>query len=203
MSNYRDNQGFYHDKPSTGQPSSNNGFYYTAIGLILDAPDCYDYDYRIASYCATKRIRQTGSPPISRDEVLGLVVLGYYKELNIKNWNFSPYPLPKFNLVRFTYQLFLLIQHHKDRNYFWRNNLDQMYRIAFSVPLSDRHFILKRTYQKSNLFYWIIHKIESKIRYKKKSPRLLNWFKTGNDPQAVINYFDEQHPFRKAINDRL
>ena len=190
MNNYIDKYSRYHHKPVPvfGEPSSNNGWIYTAyafhLGMIHTGAswrklgDCFrlcrpDQDRPQDGY---KFLRNPGkeTPPISRDEILGLVALGFLQKYHLEklnsNWNFSPYPLPRFSAVQLIKQLwelrpsvehvgydhfsllarFKIVDHtnvyqlnRKHRNYFWQNNLDQLYRFAFSVPLQDRYFILK------------------------------------------------------------
>jgi len=106
MNNYVDQYGRYHDKPVTqsNPVSSNNGWIYTAyakkVGLPIDiyklemAADMCDQGYGVLWRTPGKE-----SPPMSRDEILGLAELGLLKPEHLRDWNFSPYPLPKFSLV--------------------------------------------------------------------------------------------------------
>lgn len=132
--------------------------------------------------------------PISRDEILGMISLELLKPKKdvIIGWNFSPYPLPKFSLTKLIKQLWELrpslisedwvklielsgskvIKLPKGiniefthRNYFWQNNLDQLYRFAFSVPVQDRYVILKtwdkfQWYKPSHIFYAAISQLD-------------------------------------------
>jgi hypothetical protein len=204
--NYVDKFGRYHDRTvdAEGNPSSNNGFYYTGLAKKYGLPvsqACLEYSRK----CAEKRIRHRDDltlfsfTPISRDEILGLVELGFAKELKIGpgEWNFSPYELPKFNLIAFIHQLVLMAIHYKDRNYFWKNKLTQMYRVAFRVPLSDRYYILRKM-GKTSLFYKLIHKLDGLIMPEKRSPRLVRHYKQWDDHAAVENYFGKEHVIAKA-----
>lgn len=204
---YIDKYGRYHNKPCiNGEPKSNNGWIYTAyakkLGLPLDQTQltlCYN------QCSAGKLIRSPGKllPPMSRDEILGMTELGYLRSPHLYRWNFSPRPIPRFNPIKLVQQLWQLSPsllsdgvggyelEFKHRNYFWENNLDQLYRFAFSVPLIDRHFILGK-WGKFNLFYWAIAKIDS-LSSKKSGIR---WLKYGKSLEAMQEEFPEDHPFR-------
>jgi hypothetical protein len=98
----------------------------------------------------------------------------------------------------------------KHRNYFWQNNLDQLYRFAFSVPLQDRYFILKKWdsfkwYKPSHILYLTIAKIDAKL-----SPSGLRWLKyaktvTWNSKKekllidSMVQEFPADHPIRVRL----
>lgn len=199
MNDYFDNWGRVHHKPCKyGSPSSNNGWIYTAYlnkaGYNLDM-----FSLSICfRACLDKDIIRRhpliiqSSVPISRDEILGMVELGFLKPEHLNGWNFSPYPLPKFNLIK-TIKQFLELK-DKHRNYFWQNNLDQVYRFAFSVPLNDRHFILQK-WGKFNIIYWSIAKIDSLFSKPKNG---IHWLKYGGDDRKKImkEEFPKDHPLR-------
>lgn len=196
MNNYVDKYGMYHDRPcKNGEPSSNNGWIYTAyafkLGLIVDR----DLVAVTFSKCVIPkdnhliRTPYRDCPPISRDEILGMAALGFLKPNHLNGWSFSPFKLPKFSLIK-TIKQFLELR-GKHRNYFWQNNMDQIYRFAFSVPLQDRHFILK-TWGKFNLFYWAAAKIDSLF----KSKNGMDWLKYNKGLDALKAEFPEDHPFK-------
>ena len=196
MNNYIDQYGRYHDRPVTASNPipSNNGWIYTAyadkVGLPVD-----DYKLRYCVDLSTQgddviwRSPGDPTPPMSRDEILGLVSLELIA--TPKDWNFSPYPIPKFSLKKLIPQLKLLYEHRKERNYFWQNNLDQIYRFAFSVPLVDRDFILRKE-GKFNLFYWLIAKVDSMIG----DDSGISYLKYGNSKEAMQQEFPLDHPIR-------
>lgn len=220
VNNYVDEYGRYHHKPVTElEPiPSNNGWIYTAyaakVGLPIDRQkllDCFvlceTYDngvYRLI------RSPDMPNPPISRDEILGLAELGLLSPANLDGWNFSPYPIPKFSLTKLIKQVSQLITtrpasaegswyklwgpfYTRHRNHFWQNNLDQMYRFAFSVPLTDRHFILK-SLNKFNLIYWAIARADS-IFGKDTGIRYLKY---GKSKTAMKTEFPADHPVQGA-----
>jgi hypothetical protein len=174
-------------------------------------------------------------PPISRDEILGMAALGLLKPRHLNGWNFSPFPLPKFNLFTLLKQLWQLrpslVKHplfsppksvpyfklprifiklsgyyylsFKHRNYFWQNNLDQLYRFAFSVPLTDRHFLLSQWgrftwYNPMHLLYWTIAKIDSKLG----KSNGIRWLKYGKGVEEMTSEFPADHPIVIATSTR-
>lgn len=201
MNNYEDKWGRFHDKPvtETNPIPSNNGWIYSAY---LDKAG-YKLDLMMLAICfrqckqvdeATGRVYlirspDKPSPPISRDEILGLAQLGFLRAKHLDGWSFSPYPIPKFNFFKLISQLIEVKGKH--RNYLWQNNLDQLYRFAFSVPLSDRHFILQK-WGRFNLFYYLIAKFDSMF----KSKNGLGWLKYDQDIKQMQAEFPEDHPLQ-------
>lgn len=194
MNNYLDQYSRYHTKPVTAENPvpTNNGWIYTAYAVKAGLPvDMYKLNYcvELCSQGDGVMWRSPGKydPPISRDEILGLVSLGLVNV--IPGWNFSPYRIPKFSLIKTIKQFW--IQKDQHRNYFWQNNLDQIYRFAFSVPLADRHFILSKQ-GKFNIFYWAIAKVDSMIG--KDSG--IRYLKYGKSKSAMQQEFPDDHPIR-------
>jgi hypothetical protein len=208
MNNYFDKWGRIHDSPVTIKKpvSSNNGWIYTAYlkksGYVVDLPllaDCFrqcrQVDLRSGHFYL---IRSPGNatPPISRDEILGMAYLGFLRKDHVPKWSFSPYPIPRFNLFKLIKQLIEAKDQH--RNYFWKNNLNQIFRFAFSVPLQDRAFILECLGEKKSLryfFYKAIAFIDSKISTPKNG---IHWLKYGGEKRKQImqQEFPEDHPLR-------
>jgi hypothetical protein len=200
MNDYFDKWGRVHHKVCKyGNPSSNNGWIYTAylkkLGYELD-----EFNLAVCfRACVEKNSLRRHPPivdsnvPISRDEILGMAALGFLKPEHLNGWNFSPFPLPKFNLIETIKQFIKIKDQH--RNYFWKNNMDQIYRFAFSVPLSDRHFILS-CWGKFNLFYFLVAKVDSLITTPKNG---IHWLKYGGSARRKImeQEFPEDHPLRK------
>jgi hypothetical protein len=204
MNRYVDKWGRYHDKPViNGVPSSNNGWIYTAYaakgGLEIDKlplamcfRKCKLIDESLPKNLRLIRSPAKELPPISRDEILGMAALGFLKEDHLNGWNFSPYPIPKFSLIKFVKQLFEI--RNKHRNYLWQNNMNQVYRLAFSVPIADRHFILS-CWGKFNIFYYLIAKVDSLLF---KPTNGIHWLKYGGDERKAImkTEFPSDHPLQ-------
>jgi hypothetical protein len=201
--NYIDVQGRMHDRPVVdGKYSSNNGFIYSAIATKLGGFIPLDYEY--ARKCAELMLRNLDKtdPPISRDEILGLVALGAMTKKELPTWSFSPYPLPRFNPILLIKQLWQCKDQH--RNYFWQNNLSQVYHVAFSVPLQDRHFI-NTLFKRFNPVYWVIAKVDSWLTPKSNSGHLIRFLKYGIMPDIKVfeEYFGEQHPITQLARQKI
>jgi hypothetical protein len=208
LNQFQDSYSRIHHKPCiNGEPSSNNGWIYSAyshkLGFKLDFPALYQC-YR---QCLKKNpdtgkmylIRSPNKelPPNSRDEILGVAYLGLLKPSHLDGWNFSPRTIPRFNPIKLAKQLWDLrpsLKRH--RNYFWENNLDQLYRFAFSVPLQDRHFVAKYAHLNINpvakLFYWTVAKIDDMLGGKSG----IRWLKYDKDLPAMLEEFPADHPFQ-------
>lgn len=228
MNNYYDKYSRLHHKPCVnGEPSSNNGWIYTAYAAKVGVP--VDRDKLFECILASSKdepiphfTRSPGKdgPPMSRDEVLGLTELRVvdYGPNEKYGWNFSPYPLPKFSPLKLIKQLSQLLTfspasadgswvklvgpvYTRHRNYFWQNNLDQLYRFAFSVPRQDRYSILKkwgsfRFYKPSHLLYAAIASVD-----KLGKASGIRFLKYGGEKNkaAMVKDFPEDHPITLAV----
>jgi hypothetical protein len=221
MSNYFDKWGRLHHKPCiNGEPSGNNGWLFSAYakkaGISLNdtlLAECFRDCVRTHPDGQRYLVRSPDKelPPMSRDEILGLAYLGLLRKEHLNGWNFSPYPLPKFSLKTLLKQLWefrpemyryglkgnkKLNIEWKHRNYFWQNNLDQLYRLSFSVPLVDRHFLLTHAELDANIvaraFYWAIAKVDSLM------PKAsgIRWLKYGKSREEMEREFPLDHPLR-------
>lgn len=204
--NYIDLYGRMHDKMCRdGNYSSNNGWIYSAIYLKLGGSLNIDMDY--AMKCAIRRVRHLDKtePPISRDEILGLAYLGVLYPSDVKGWNFSPYPLPKLDLHLLIDQLHECVDQH--RNFFWQNKLEQVYHLAFMVPLQDRNFINKsKPFNRKQLLYLIIEKIDKFfIKPSSKSSYLIRFLKYDIMPPIEIfeSYFGIDHPITVLARKKI
>ena len=206
MNYYEDKWGRYHDKPvtDTNLIPSNNGWIYTAyvekagipidyLGLEACFLNCKVSNPDLPNGVALTRSPGKPTPPISRDEILGMAALGFLKPRHLNGWNFSPYAIPKFNLFK-TIKQFIELR-GKHRNYLWQNSMSHTYRFAFSVPLTDRHFILQK-WGKFNPFYWLVAKIDAKFSKPKNG---IHWLKYGGSERipAMQQEFPQDHPLRR------
>jgi hypothetical protein len=208
MNNYIDSFGRYHDKPVTdGNPNpSNNGWIYTAYAEKLELPIdylglglCFKQCKKVDESGRTYLIRSPNKelPPISRDEILGMAALGFLKPRHLNGWNFSPFAIPKFSLIK-TIKQFLELR-NKHRNYLWQNNMSHTYRFAFSMPLQDRAFLLecwKETKSLRYFFYKGIAFLDAKFGKPKNG---IPWLKYGGEERKALMKpeFPEDHPLRK------
>ena len=227
MSKYLDKHGRLHHKEVTAENPfpSNNGFIYSAravrSGLFVNI------DKKVLSICSQHNLRHLKEDvwpqvPQSRDEVLGLSYLGYTPEEITKTWKFNPEdrPIPPFSLSKLITQVKSLIvgfqPYYKrilgvniklynielaHRNFFWKNNLDQVYRLAFSVPMQDRYAILKwsnrfKLYRPDHLFYAALAMID-----KRGEPNGIRYLKYGGKEnlKASVSDYPEGHPVRIKV----
>lgn len=203
---YTDMWGRLHHKPTDGiSPSSGNGWIYTAYyhkaGGKLDFTILYECFKDCVKQHKNGQLFTTRSPdkltpPQSRDEILGLAHLGFLKPSHLNGWNFSPFPLPRFSIIKLVKQLWECKGKH--RNYFWQNQLSQVYHVAFSVPLQDRAFMLECWGETKSLryfFYKAVAVLDSKIGKPKNG---IGWLKYGGEERKKIMQaeFPEDHPLR-------
>lgn len=208
MNNYFDPYGRIHDRPATetNPVPSNNGWIYTAylqkLGYKVDLMSlfvCFQNCKNISDDGRVVLVRSPGKelPPISRDEILGMAALGFLRERHIPSWSFSPYKIPPFKFSVLIKQVREVMGEH--RNYFWKNNLDQIYRFAFSVPIADRAFILECFGEKNTLryfFYKVIAKVDQLLT---KPENGIHWLKYGGEEnkKAMRQEFPEDHLLRQ------
>lgn len=203
--NYFDKWGRLHHKPCmNGEPSSNNGYIYSAYyhkaGGKLDFDKlliCFGLCFRDGAF-HRHPASVSSKVPNSRDEILGAASLGLLKKAHLNGWSFSPYPIPRFNLKTLIKQVRELKGQH--RNYFWQNRLDQIYRFAFSVPLQDRAFLLECWGETKSLrfaFYKAIAMLDAKFGKPKNG---IHWLKYGGDERKRVmqTEFPEGHPLRSV-----
>ena len=205
MNNYFDKWGRLHHKPCVNmEPSSNNGWIYTAYldklknGLIMEnLRTCFEGCFSDGAFHRHPP-SVNSEVPNSRDEILGAASLGLLKSTHLNGWSFSPYPIPPFSLKTLIKQIKELKGQH--RNYFWKNNLDQIYRFAFSVPLQDRAFLLECWGETKSLryfFYKGIAMLDAKFAKPKNG---IHWLKYGGEERKKImqSEFPEDHPLRSV-----
>lgn len=204
MSNYRDKFGMYHDKLVVDkEPSSNNAWICTAFAQKAKLPYSkvlVNHTFRKCKVRNTKfpnnlyliRTPHKAAPPINREEILGMAALGFLKPHHLNGWSFSPYPIPKFSLIKTVNQLMEI--KNKGKNYFWQNNMDQLYRFLFSIPIQDRHFILTK-WGKFNILYWVVDKLDRLIKPKNG----IDWLKYGGHTRKKVmqSQFPFDHPLRQ------
>jgi hypothetical protein len=211
--NYIDKYGLYNVKPvKNGEPSGNDGLIISAyadnIGLHVDHTQIIYFvsDLKTKNTLPVERLPGKETPYPSRDFFLGAGYFGAITggELVRRNWKFSPFELPKFNLFKFMAQVALCIG--KDRNFYWMNKLDQIYFLAFSVPVQDRAFHYRISgYRNIPIFYRIVEMVDKYlIPSGNSSSKLIRWLKYGKYPgiECFIEYFGVNHPITIAARTR-
>lgn len=208
---FQDKWSRYHDKPCDGEPSSNNGWYFTAIAVKIGLP----VDAELLTTCYLKcwdrqenfmnRSPGKTEPPMSRDEVLGCWYLKMYmfRPMVAVDWKFCPYEIPSFNPLKTLAAFWRLSR--ADRNAVWENGGEpHAWRFAFSVPYQDRAYML-RMEGFENWFYTLFERLSNLSDPVTPSSRLLRWFKSDKAPdlQLFIDYFGENHLFVTHIKESL
>lgn len=228
METYIDLHGRMHHKICiNGEPSGNNGYIYSSyaikVGIKLDMElikKCYENC--LVNNKFVLRTPGKALPPQSRDEVLAAAALGFLKPEHLNGWSFSPFPIPRFSLLKLIKQLYELSPSlvgnkdnlptvtygyelvYKHRNYFWQNNLDQIYRFAFSVPLVDRDFILNswgkfQWFNPVHLFYKAVAFVDSKTG----TDSGIRFLKYGKSAKAMAEEFPADHPITQKVLNEL
>lgn len=213
---YQDKYGRYHDRPLRfeGDFPCNNAWLYTAfakkLGLKLPVllPAIVDsliyighgrWSYtRHPWFNPAKPEDQT--PPISRDEILGLAYLCKDTSKQVASnprWNFAPYELPKFNPLTLIKQLAGLVGKHRNTLWQERPRFDQVYWLAFMVPIQDRAFILRCAGLEVPWFYRLVEWADKKRKPKDQSATFIRWLKydTGVHYVDWEDTFGAWHPF--------
>lgn len=201
---YYDSLGFIHDKKKA---ESNNKFIYTAYGMKVGLINYLTREMLVEIYyCWEHKVRHSKkeAPVISRDEVLGLCYLNPPFALNLIEGDFwMTNDRPILNPFRFIKQLILLIKNRSDRNYWWKNNLDQMKFLTMRLPLTDRAFIYTLTGRQAP---WIYNAIEVIDRMKQPSGRSSAAIRSFKYDMVffygIYNYFEVGHPIRKHLESK-
>ena len=209
--NYVDKYGLYNVKPvgPDGEPTGNDGAIITAYakkaGLPVDKIQFHLFlgKLKVSNGFPVERLPGKETPYPSRDFLLGITAMdfGSPEFMRSKKWNFSPLPLPKFNLIAFIIQALACIGEH--RNFFWEHELRQIYRVAFMVPFQDRAFYWRGEWP--GLLYWMIAWVDKKLPGGNNSSKLIRWLKYDITPdlKVFVEYFGEDHPITVQMARRL
>lgn len=223
---YQDSDSFYHDKPTkNGDPSSNNGFIYTAYSNYL-APDSISRNAILARYINCResldplminRLPYKKLPPQSKDEIIGMVSLGLLSngELEASHWNFCNID-DKFDrkltiksFFKAAISLFKVRKEH--RNYAWENNMTETYPLMFNLPLWDRYYVKKQYSVSPNLAEVTFFYLNAAMTYFKgnKSSRMMLWLQLSDLRHPLLKYiprnkwvrtyFGDDHTFTKNL----
>lgn len=226
---YQDKWTRWHDKPCiNGEPKSNNGWIYTAYGKYLDKDHLVnrDLDKRLECYKGCRkseyplkvdRSPNDPIPPLSKDEVIGMVSLGLMTrhELAYSHWNFcnfeeyTPKKLTLSSIIKAAKLLYAARKEH--RNYIWENKVEDAYPLAFLLPPEDQYYVIKHYGKSPGIFRTLIFYINTILTLTgdNKSAKMLKWLQLEdmNHPllrfvdkdKFVRDYFGEEHPFVKGL----
>lgn len=222
---YQDKYGRYHDKPTDGvEPSSNNGWIYTAyakqIGLDVDMDklrECYEQCLVDSSSYKINRSPNKLTPPLSKDEVVGLISLGLIDYDKLEKQNFTYCNLPNFkgkkliqiNWFKAIYQLIKLANEH--RNTIWEEEgYEEAMQVAFRLKPDNIYYLKKMYGKKTNLFEDIFFKVSSFITRSGDNNSTKNIdslqrhdlgldYDKGAMLTTYIAYFGTEHPFVKFL----
>lgn len=226
MNNYKDKYSRYHDKPVTnGEYSSNNGWIYTAYSryLVKGSVDlelniqCYNACVKSYSPLRIDRSPNDPTPPLSKDEVIGMVSLGLItaKELQANHWNFCN--LEEFTPKKLTFKaaykaatlLYKIRGEH--RNYMWQQGILEAYPLAFYLAPFDQYYVLKYYDMKPSILQTIAFYLNFISTFYKgnNSVRMLLWLQCEDLNHWLVKYiprdkwvkayFDSEHPFVKGL----
>lgn len=225
-SDYICKYGLWHDKKCTNKdPSSNNGWIYTAYAFHLGLVNSFDICvlHNIYSQCLlldhplywVTRLPQKYKPPISRDEILGMIMLGVlpYEKIARHNFFMINSSFMRKNILKTLKAVWSL--RNKHRNYVWENHVYYAYPVVFRLWFHDRYFI-KKSYGKSvsilETIFWYLY---LSLTYIKQDPGQMNmayfqlkhlgsrfWIILFNHVQSIENYFGKEHIFYQFVSNK-
>ena len=218
MNNYICKHGLYHDKPVVdGEPSSNNGWIYTAfayhLGFEIGTVDHKTFDtcFEYYDYFFIKRLPDKRFPPMSRDEFLGMVSCGFNP---IRHGWYMFNPMYKINYLKAIKVLWSIRKEH--RNYVWQNTWVVAYPLAFKLWWHDRYYINTMRNTDPTIFQWIMFQLyamttilQSNISAKNvlwlqlsdlesQSVMARFWLKFINQKKNFMKYFGKDHMFNNV-----
>lgn len=213
MNKYQDEYSRWHDRtPAT----SNNSWLYSAVSKYRQ-PNTLDNDLLNACFrkCVTSeynlnRSPDKSKPPMSIDEIYGLVSIGFLDAnyLELAKWNFCniegyEYTRPTLRSFRTLYTI-----RNCHRNYFWQNGLTETYSLAFMVMPWFKYTIKKLSSVRPSIFETIMFYTNaiSVICGKDRSTRQLLWLQLKDlkskflikllpTNKVMSDYYEDGHPF--------
>jgi hypothetical protein len=219
MSNYQDEYTRWHDRTK----GSNNGWIYSAYSKYLvpnttnheDLVRCYDECLRSVEPLKVDRSPFDPYPPVSKDEIIGMVSLGLLSRdtlaashWNICNLEYTPKKLTFRSFYKAAKILYKLRDEH--RNYFWENEIKDTYSLAFYLPPENQYYVNKMDGTRPTIVQTIFFYINTIISLTKgdKSVKMLMWLQLSDmdhwllrftkQKKYVETYFEVGHPFRKG-----
>jgi hypothetical protein len=225
MKTYKCKYGLYHDKPvSDGEPSSDNGWIYTAYAksLGLQVPSweelsvlmkgCMEErnpDFWIERLPVNRR-KDELDPPVSHDELIGMISLSVLPPLLLKNkgWTTTTVSSEDYTWLEQLEALWLLRGQH--RTFIHKEEIREAYPIAFKLGAHIRYYAKKLHGKKTTMFEALAfhvsivldifqssawastHNISTLMLEDLNSKFLIKFF---NKEKNYLDYFQEGHPF--------
>jgi len=218
--NYVCKYGLYHDKEViSGEPRSNNGWIYSAyasvVGLELNviklAQTIIKCDRSTEKDFIVDRLPQKPSPPLSIDELIGMVSIGivHGRVLESYKWYYHE-DQSKTSWLTALKAAWKIRKEH--RNYFWENQITPVYKLAFKVMPHHMHYIKRKSGMKSTcaektlfLVHVLVNSMSKKHYIKNVSWLMLKdldskfLIKLFNHRKNLTAEFGKDHPIVKSI----
>jgi len=216
----------YHDKPckedySPFEPSSNNGWIYTAYAQALGHLTASTRHYqKLYDACLEftsnsfyiDRLPNKTEPPISRDEAIGMHYLRTPIFIKLHQQDFYLCYSGIANSVSWIDSIKALWKiRNEHRNFVWQNEVFDAYKLAFKLMPHDVYYFKKSFGFSTNITESILFNLYafSTIVQNNISARNvlwlqlkdLNskfWIKFINQPKNFKKYFGDNHPFVKG-----
>ena len=208
--------GLYHDKPCVdNEPSSNNGWIYTAYAKALGLKTgnyfyLYNSCFSDRGNFIINRLPKKTKPPISRDEIIGMVSLKTTIDDVLWYSDFNMYRLNLKNVSYFDSLKALWIIRNEHRNYMWENKIYPAYKLAFKLMPHDVYYIKKYNRVKQSFFEWGMFQLyafstilQNNVSAKNvlwlqlKDLNSIFWIKFLNQKKNFLEYFGKEHVFNR------
>ena len=224
MATYRCKYGLYHDKPTiNNEPSSNNGWIYTAYAsnLGLEVPEYIELlQLRHDSMVDPKegfwinRLPGLIDPPISHDEIVGMISLGVLDadELKSRNWSMTTVSSDEYSLLSQLKAVWSLRGQH--RNYVHYEAVLEAYPIVFRILPHLRYYSKKLNGKRPTILEWFAFNTSILLDLLQPSAwasthnlstlmleDLDSWFwiRFYDKKENYMDYFRDGHPFKDHV----
>jgi len=218
MKNYICKYGLYHNRPcKNNEPRSNNGFIYTAYAHALGFPIADIRDVFLSCVKSLvpihiNRLPGKIEPPISRDELIGMVHLGLLDPgfLIENKWRFYKSDL-SYSFIDQIKALWSL--RNKGQRAVWEEKIYAAYPITFKLMWHDRYYMKKYFKKKTFIHERIAFYAHAFVSIAKRNNKTNNisgknliWLQLKdlnchfmllliNRKKNFLDYFGEDHPF--------
>lgn len=226
MSRYICKYGLFHHKEceenvyGVNEPSSNNGWIYTAFSAYLGYTIRIDNLHELYLKCQHSvespfiitRLPGKQEPPISRDELIGMLSLGMAEFLPKNNWYYFDYKeeVKPINQIKAALSL-----RGKHRNHAWTEKVTNAYPVVFRLWFWDVYYAKKMLNIKPTILEFILfnlYALSTILKFKKSTSTLseknILWLQLKdlnsrvlirfvNQKRNFLNYFGPHHDFTR------